>query len=99
MIALCAFLGACQTTRPTDGPGLADAAVAAAEQAQEKAGVDLPLLPGDCYVDTPHAPLIRGEELAVLLRRERGQLDAANHRRFECAKFYNDLRDRLKNKT
>lgn len=67
------------------------AATAAAEKAVSDVRRDGPPLPGDCYVDTPHAPLVEGEELSVTLDRERKQLDAANDKRYRCAKFSNTI--------
>lgn len=78
--------------RPPAETSITEAAQAAAEAAIAAAGVDLPMLPGDCYIDTPHAPRPYGEELATILRAERRQLDTANAKRFDCAKVYNDIR-------
>jgi tRNA threonylcarbamoyladenosine biosynthesis protein TsaE len=39
--------------------------------------------------------LLEGEDLAVLLRRERAQLDAANTLQRACARFYDELRAQL----
>lgn len=93
MVLTLIFLGAC-ATKPTNPP-LIDAVAAGAEKAVAEAGVDLPPLPHPCYVDTPHAPLVKGRDAIITLRKERGQLDAANSKRYECAKFYNDLKDGL----
>lgn len=72
---------------PLDSVAQAAAGIGAAS-----AQVNLPPLPARCLSDTPHTALIEGEELAVLLRRERGQLDLANSNRADCARFYARLR-------
>ncbi|WP_196258551.1 hypothetical protein [Pelagibacterium limicola] len=67
-----------------------DSAASALGRAQ--AGVVLEPWPDLCRGPVPHAALIEGEELAVLLRRERAQLDEANGLLRRCAGFYDALR-------
>lgn len=70
---------------------------AAAVKAVAEAQIELPDLPGDCYVDTAHTKLVEGAELAVLLRLERYQVDLANDKRYACAKFHDDLKSKISN--
>lgn len=89
MMMACLSLAGCKTL------GL-DAIGDAARQAVTEASIDIGPLPAECYSDTAHTALIKGEELAVLLRRERAQVDAANGKRYRCASYHNDLRMNLR---
>lgn len=71
-------------------------AEAAARSAVSSASIDIGPQPAECSIDTPHAPRIVGEELAVILRQERHQLDLANAKRYRCASHYNELRAALR---
>ena len=90
LMMICLSLAGCKTLQ---GDGLQTAIDAAADQAVAQSSIDIGRLPAECYSDTAHAPLTVGEELALILRRERGQLDAANAKRYRCASYHNDLRD------
>lgn len=90
MMMACVSLAGCKTLN------LGDALTDAAHQAVAEASIDIGPLPAECYADTSHTALVKGEELSVLLRRERAQLDAANGKRFRCASYHNDLRANLK---
>lgn len=65
---------------------------AAADLGRSQAGVSFPAWPERCRGPVPHARLAEGEELAVLLRRERVQLDQANGLLERCSAFYDALR-------
>lgn len=93
MMAILIILPACTTAPPPRQIDVSAAATAAAELAVAEAAPVIPPLPAECYVDTPHAPLIDGKEKTVILREERDQLKAANHKRFVCASFHNVLRE------
>lgn len=56
-------------------------------------GFDLPPQPDECLQDTPHAPLIAGQDARTALARERLQLDVANASKRRCADHYEDLRN------
>ncbi len=60
-----------------------------------EAGVNLPAVPAECVEHIPHAALISGQELAVLLKRERKQLDKANQHLADCAQAYEQLKTKL----
>lgn len=51
------------------------------------AGITLAEQPSECGLDTPHAPLVMGEEAVVTLRRERLQLDKSNSSKARCYVF------------
>lgn len=68
--------------------------MAAAQKAIAEQQTQLPPLPAECYIDTPHAPLTVGAEARVTLARERQQLNVANDKRYRCASFYNNLSPR-----
>lgn len=90
MLPLISFAAGC-----ADGKKTIDVR-AATEAAAQKAIADdrpkLPPLPGECYIDTAHAPMSPGQETAIAARREYSQLDIANDKRYRCASFYNTLR-------
>lgn len=51
------------------------------------AGVSIASQPAACGVNTGHAALTTGEDVRVLLKRERSQLDVANGKRADCYLF------------
>lgn len=51
------------------------------------AGVNLADQPAECAVNTPHVALNTGDDVRILLRRERSQLDVANGKRADCYLF------------
>ena len=67
---------------------VSDARKAGAQIGTLNAGIDLPDLPPQCNVDTPHAPLATGQEAIVTLKRERSQLDIANAEKRICVGQY-----------
>jgi hypothetical protein len=68
---------------------------AAADLGRAQAGLALPELPAECRKEIAHAELIEGEDLAIILRRERGQLDKANAMLGRCAGFHDTLAEGL----
>ena len=60
-----------------------------------QAGLNLPEVPAICKKRVPHAALTEGEELSVLLGRERAQLDKANNRLIDCAHHNEQLKTNL----
>ncbi|KFL31749.1 hypothetical protein JP75_06725 [Devosia riboflavina] len=60
------------------------------------AQVTLEPQPGECAVDTQHAPLFVGQEAIVALRLERVQLDAANASKRRCYLFNQNLANGLR---
>lgn len=54
----------------------------------------LPQLPADCRKREPHAPLIAGAEVRLVLKDERKALDRANDRVIRCANFYDDAKSK-----
>lgn len=94
----CCFLTLAGCASTGSSQSIAEAAGAAAGQAVAEASIDIGLLPAECYVDTEHAALVPGEEVVVILRRERGQVDEANAKRYRCASYHNGLRQELLNR-
>ena len=68
-------------------PGLQLQFRSADQKGKADAGVTVAKQPAGCAIDTPHAALTTGEDVRVLLRRERGQLDSANGKRSDCYLF------------
>lgn len=68
---------------------------AGTELGRAQAGLVLPDLPAECRWAVAHTELIEGEDLAVLLRRERGQLETANAMLGRCAGFHDTLAEGL----
>ena len=68
---------------------------AAADLGRAQVGLALPELPAECRKEIAHTELIEGEDLAILLRRERGQLDKANAMLGQCAGFHDTLAEGL----
>lgn len=63
---------------------------------QTEAGVALPEWPAECRKKEIHAALLKGEDVRVILKRERMALDRANQRIDVCARYYDELRRLLK---
>ena len=70
-------------------------AQAAAESGKARAGVILPVLPGECRQRVPHAPVGLGDNAVVVLARERAQLDQANGVIRRCAGHYDNVKTQL----
>lgn len=70
-------------------------AQAAAETGKARAGVILPVLPGECRRQIDHAPAPLGANAVVVLARERAQLDQANGVIRRCAGHYEDVKAEL----
>ncbi len=68
---------------------------AAADLGRARASLVLSDLPAECRRLIAHTELIEGEDLAILLRRERGQLDKANAMLGRCAGFHDTLAEGL----
>lgn len=51
------------------------------------AGITIADQPAECGINTPHAALNAGDDVRVLLKRERAQVDAANGKRADCYLF------------
>jgi len=64
---------------------------AGAEVGRAAAGVNLPDWPPLCQQDVPHAVPRIGEEMAILVDRQRRQLDIRNQNGRLCTKFYLNL--------
>lgn len=79
-LALAALaLSGCQTT-------------GGALKGKSNAGVTLPEWPAECRAQEIHASLNKGEDIRIILQRERKALDRANKRSAECAAYYDRLR-------
>jgi hypothetical protein len=76
-------LSSCQTTKSALLTG------------QTQAGVSLPDWPTECRKKEIHAALKKGEDIRVILKRERSALERANKRTATCATYYERLRDML----
>jgi len=88
MLAVSIFLTACQSTNQR-----LDAAGGAIGKAA--AGVTIDPWPAYCQIITPHAQAAVGDEVISILKRERGQLDAANKRTVDCTEYYEAYRKGL----
>lgn len=62
-------------------------------QGKIDAGVTLPAWPAECRMKEIHAALVKGEDVRVILQRERKALERANQRNEECAAYYDRLRN------
>lgn len=62
------------------------------------AGVTLPAWPAECRMKEIHAALVKGEDVRVILQRERKALERANKRSETCAAYYERLRALLEKK-
>ena len=67
-------------------------AEAAAVAGKARAGVVLPILPGECRQAVPHAPARLGDDAVATWARERQQLDLANGVIMRCADNYDTLK-------
>lgn len=97
MMTACVSLAGCLANTGTRA-SLNEIAEQAARKAAAEASGDIGPQPAECYEDTPHAALVRGEEQIVLLRRERGQVDKANAKQRRCANYNEALRINLQGK-
>lgn len=68
----------------------------AEQRGKIEAGINIGPQPEVCGEDTPHAPLVKGQDKVVTLDRERGQLDKANDLREFCFNFRNDQAKQLR---
>lgn len=68
---------------------------AAATSGRVSAGIDIGALPVACETPVAHAPLVAGQGVVGVLKRERLQLDRANGVIGECAALHEDLRAHL----
>ncbi|MEI5680453.1 hypothetical protein G6N74_28505 [Mesorhizobium sp. CGMCC 1.15528] len=59
---------------------------------QTRAGVTLPEWPAECRKKEIHAALKKGEDIRVILKRERLALEKQNKRTDTCAAYYDELR-------
>lgn len=64
-------------------------------QGKIDAGVTLPAWPAECRLKEIHAALVKGEDIRVILQRERKALERANKRSTVCAAYYDRLRTLL----
>jgi outer membrane murein-binding lipoprotein Lpp len=78
-----ALLAGCTTT---------DGRVASLLRGETEAGVQLPDWPAACRAKEIHAALVKGEDLRVILQRERAALEKANKRLDTCAAYYDKLK-------
>lgn len=69
---------------------------AAKDKGVAAARVHLPVLPGDCREQEPHAPIAVGDEVRTVLKAERRHLDKANARVLRCAGHYDRTTEALK---
>lgn len=67
----------------------------AKRQGTAQAGVTLADWPDECRRKEAHAALTKGEDIRVILKRERAALDRANGRVAMCASFYDRLKANL----
>ena len=65
---------------------------AASETGKARAGVILPVLPGECRQTVPHAVAGLGANAVAVLARERAQLDRANGVIGRCAAHYDTIK-------
>lgn len=70
-------------------------ATSGAIQGKIDAGVTLPIWPAECRMKEIHAALVKGEDVRVILQRERKALERANKRSEQCAAYYDKLRQLL----
>jgi len=70
-------------------------AQAAAETGKVRAGILLPVLPGECRRQIDHAPAPLGANAVAVLARERAQLDQANGVIRRCATHYDNVKAEL----
>ena len=74
------------------------ATTSGAAQGKIDAGVTLPAWPAECRMKEIHAALVKGEDVRVILQRERKALERANKRSETCAAYYERLRALLEKK-
>jgi hypothetical protein len=72
-----------------------DGRVASLLRGETEAGVKLPEWPRECRAKEIHAALAKGEDLRVILSRERAALERANKRIDTCAAYYDKLKELL----
>lgn len=68
---------------------------AAAASGRTSASIDIGALPLTCETAVAHAPLVSGQGVVGVLKRERLQLDRANAVIADCAALHEDLREHL----
>ena len=90
-----ALLASCATAPKQT---LIAAAGSAAEAAAAQATIDIGLPPAECGIPEPHAPLIIGRNVHVILKRERAQKLAETESKLRCDAWFKALRETLLSK-
>jgi hypothetical protein len=87
-----ALVGAMLAALLVGGCSITDGRVASLLKGETEAGVQLPPWPAECRAKEIHAALLKGEDLRVILSRERAALEKANKRIETCAAYYDKLK-------